>query len=937
GTIALTDTTITGNGGAAIALYLGAVLEGLTGLTVGGNGSNVVWYRTREISSNERWKSFGLPYLLTDGWFYVRGASSPVLTIEPGVEVRFNGGIGMSIGDQQPGGLVAVGTLEKPIKFTSNAATVAPRQWRGLYFGAQTSSGTRIENGVIEGAGEGGDGGVMVVGGAPALRAVTVRRNGASAIRVYGGAPTIAGCLLQGSRDWDALGLDARGGTLSLMDTTITGNAGAAIALYLGAVLEGLTGLTVGGNGSNVVWYRTREISSNERWKSFGLPYVLTDGWFHVRGASSPVLTIEPGVEVRFNGGLGMSIGSQQPGELVAVGTPERPIKFTSNAATVAPRQWRGLYIEPQSSAGTRIENAVIEGAGEGGDGGVMVDGGAPALRAVTVRSNGASAIRVYGGAPTIAGCLLQGSRDWDAVGLDAYGGTVTLTDTTITGNAGAAIALWAGAALEGLTGLTVADNAGGNIVRYRSTEIPTSQTWKSFGLPYVPDGSFYVRGAASPVLRIEPGVEVRFNGGAWISVGYQSPGGLVAVGTAEQPIRFTSNATTVSPGHWGRITFNAATAAGSRIENAVVEGGGYFSDGSVVVYAGTPVFRSVTFQKNRGSGLRVDGGSPTIFGCEIREGTERGLWLLGGSMPRVIGNTITGNAGAGIQNESSRATIRFNTISGNGGYGMLSSNGAFVARDNSVTSNGAPARNDDTASRTLDVRQQWWGAETPPTGLVGRVQYDPWLGSPPTPPFAVSSFERSTAAFNPEGAGVTFAFELPSPGSWTLTLADAGGSVVRSFSGNGLSASVLWDGRDEGGVSLPDGVFSYRFTAMEPASSITAAPLLGRVTLDRTLPLALLAAPLPGAAVVSPVGISGTAAGSGFAAYTLEYGVGEHPATMTLIDRGSLPVTEGSLGLWSALLTEPHYTLRLTVTASGGKVATQSLTVRLDGQTACQ
>jgi hypothetical protein len=57
----------------------------------------------------------------------------------------------------------------------------------------------------------------------------------------------------------------------------------------------------------------------------------------------------------------------------------------------------------------------------------------------------------------------------------------------------------------------------------------------------------------------------------------------------------------------------------------------------------------------------------------------------------------------------------------------------------------------------------------------------------------------------------------------------------------------------------------------------------------------------------------------------------------MTLIDRGSLTVTEGSLGLWSALLSDPLYTLRLTVTASDGKVATQSHTVRLEGQTACQ
>ena len=640
---------------------------------------------------------------------------------------------------------------------------------------------------------------------------------------------------------------------------------------------------------------------------------------------------------MRFNGGQGMSIGYQQPGGLVAVGTPTEPVRFTSNAAPVAVRQWRGIFFDPLTTAGTRIENGVIEGAGSNGEGGATVIGGAPTFRGVTVRTNGGAAIRVNGGTPTIAGCLLQGSRDWDALGLDARGGTISLTDTTITGNAGAAMALYLGAVLEGLTGLTLSGN-GADVVRYRSTEISANERWKSFGLPYaLTDGWVYVRGASSPVLTIEPGVEVRFNGGQGMSIGYGStPGGLIAVGTAGAPIRFTSNAASVEAGQWARLAFHPESVAGTTVANAIVEGAGRDWDGALVVYGGTPVFRSLTLLKNRGSGLRVEGGSPTIIGCEVREGSERGLWLRGASYPNVVGNTIAANSGAGIQNESSRATIRFNTVSGNGGYGILSSSGAFGVRDNSVTSNGAPARNDDTASRTLDARQQWWGAVTSPAGLVGRVQYDPWLGSPPTPAFAVGSFERSTAAFNPEGAGVTFGFELLSPGSWILTLADAGGNVVRSFSGAGLSASIHWNGRDEGGVSLPDGVYGYRFTAVEAFSSIAAAPLLGRVALDRTLPLALLTAPRPGATVVSPMEISGSAAGSGFASYTLEYAAGENPATMTPIDRGALPVTEGTLGLWSALLTEPLYTLRLTVTASGGKVATQSLTVRLDGQTAC-
>jgi hypothetical protein len=404
-----------------------------------------------------------------------------------------------------------------------------------------------------------------------------------------------------------------------------------------------------------------------------------------------------------------------------------------------------------------------------------------------------------------------------------------------------------------------------------------------------------------------------------------------------DQPILFTSNSATVTAGQWGRVEIHPQAVPGTRIENAVLEGAGYYSDGGVVVHGGSPALKSVTFRKNRGSGVRVDGGSPTIAGNVITAGTERGLWLLSNSTPRVLVNSIIGNAGVGIQNEGSRAAIRFNTVSGNGGDGLLSVNGTLGIRDNAVTGNGAPARNNDGSSKTLDLRQQWWGAETPPAGLAGRVEYDPWLGSAPTPLFAVSSFERSTAAFNPDGAGVRFSFGFPSPASWTLTLTNSGGAEVRTYSGSGASGSVLWDGHDSAAGGLADGTYSYRLSGTESVASTSAAPLSGRIALDRTIPLALLTAPLAGQTVVSPLEVTGTAAGSGFADYKLEYGTGEYPSTMTAIDRGSVAMAAGPLGLWSAALSDPVYTLRLTVTAAGGKSATQTLTVRLSGQTACE
>ena len=73
--------------------------------------------------------------------------------------------------------------------------------------------------------------------------------------------------------------------------------------------------------------------------------------------------------------------------------------------------------------------------------------------------------------------------------------------------------------------------------------------------------------------LTIEPGVEVRFGENAHLEVGYNQKGRLVAQGTEEAPITFTS-AKRKEPGYWGGIRLND-NAGGSVIDHAVLEYGG--------------------------------------------------------------------------------------------------------------------------------------------------------------------------------------------------------------------------------------------------------------------------------------------------------------------------------------------------------------------------
>ena len=54
-------------------------------------------------------------------------------------------------------------------------------------------------------------------------------------------------------------------------------------------------------------------------------------------------------------------------------------------------------------------------------------------------------------------------------------------------------------------------------------------------------------------------------------------------------------------------------------------------------------------------------------------------------------------------------------------------------------------------------------------------------------------------------------------PESWSLEIENKSGEVVRRFGGPGLPpAHVLWDGKDETGLPVADGVYTYRLTVKD-------------------------------------------------------------------------------------------------------------------------
>ena len=893
------------------------------------------------IRSSTTWTLAGSPYVLTYN-LSVEGPERPVLTIEPGVVVKVAFAQLITIGQWDAGELRAIGTAEMPIVFTT-VGEVTTGVWRGMWF-APKSGGSRMENVVVEGSGYAGAFGLQVTGSAPILAGVTIRKCLYRGISVEaGGAPELSGCTVSGISSGDGAGIYvASGARLTVSDSVITFCQRGAITVEPGSELNGLNGMVLSGNGEDGIRHRGGTLPANETWRGFGYPYYLVDGRLHVAGAGAPVLTVEPGVVVKVRDGNAITIGEGAPGELHAIGTAEKPVVFTTVGEVLAGK-WTGLRFGP-GSGGSRLGHTVVEGGGYAAAAGITVTGSAPVLKDVKVQKTFNRGVSVgVGGSPEITGSLITGTIGGDGTGIYVVsGGRLTLSDSRITASSKGAITVEPGAELNGLGGLVLSGN-GEDGVRYQGWKIVKNETWWNFGYPYfLPSSSLEVEGPERPILTIEPGVVVKVGDGREISIGMRAAGELRAVGTKESPVVFTT-AAPLAAGSWQGIVFGPESA-GSRLEHAVVEGGGVAGTAGIRVSGSAPVLNDVAVRSNLNRGIYVGPGSaPEITGCSLSGTTGEdgtGLHLAAGSAARVALSVIAGNSGAGIVNEGSRSFLRFTTLSGNGREGLRNVSGALALQDGTVSGQGVPVRNADPGAQVVDARRQWWSGATGPEGLVGRVEYEPWLGSAPTPGFAISGLEVSTRAFAPGSSSARFDVGLAAPGRWTLLVFSPEGSEVRRFEGAGTNAAVRFDGTDEAGALLAGGAASYRLEAIEESTGRVAAPLLGNLVLDAALPVAVLASPagIARARAGEELLVEGSATGPGFESYLLEFGAGDFPSAWKVVDRGALPVVSGRLGTFTtALLATGRYALRLSVTGAAGKVAVATSWIDLEDGEECR
>ncbi|MBX9580938.1 MAG: autotransporter-associated beta strand repeat-containing protein [Gemmataceae bacterium] len=138
----------------------------------------------------------------------------------------------------------------------------------------------------------------------------------------------------------------------------------------------------------------------------------------------------------------------------------------------------------------------------------------------------------------------------------------------------------------------------------------------------------------------------------------------------------------------------------------------------------------------------------------------------------------------------------------------------------------------------------------------------------------------------------------------WTLTVRNAGGTAVRTFTGTGPAVAVTFDGRDGAGVVLPDGTYTAEVTARDAAGN-TATGAAGSVTVITRPPVITLFSNSPTtygqsitltATVAVPAGVTDLLAG-----VPVEFARGGEVL-------GSAPLAAGDDGVFRASITVPTF-----------------------------
>lgn len=279
-----------------------------------------------------------------------------------------------------------------------------------------------------------------------------------------------------------------------------------------------------------------------------------------VRVRSGATLTLAPCAVVQLAADASLLV---EDGTLEAEGTAERPIRLEAAGA----EPFGHLLVQHPGTA--RLAHVTVEG------------GGADRFRAhaaVVVWGDGEAPLKpvLHARHLTIRGSVGHGLL------LEREGTLAPGSEGLTIEDGGAEAIRVQPLAVSDLPDVALAGNARDEILVTHGA-LHEDRTFRDLGAPYrigeSPDSYLWVRPPTHPgpkvTLTLEAGVELRFSQGSALIVGVTGsavdPAGLVAQGTAERPVVFTSGADEPQAGDWQGILFNHSDAATDNLLEHVV------------------------------------------------------------------------------------------------------------------------------------------------------------------------------------------------------------------------------------------------------------------------------------------------------------------------------------------------------------------------------
>ncbi|HEX2919618.1 MAG TPA: hypothetical protein VHO50_00485 [Bacteroidales bacterium] len=490
--------------------------------------------------------------------------NSSVLTIEPGTIIRFGAEGSLEFGYGSNSTIIAQGTAQKPIIFTSSAALPTAGAWNGLYFYDKTLSNSVMEYCKILYAGKDAYDG---------------------AVNLYGCDITMKNCTIENSGSFGVLTTysDMKGGFVDYSNNTI--NKTAKYALELNA-------MKISKLGAGNVFTDTKGIhiigdfrSSNaETWLNHNVPYIVTDE-LGIDGS----LTLAAGSVFKFSSGGSLSVGYYDQTVLTAIGTATAPITFTSSAATPAAGAWEGITMYDNTQTNTKMEYCVIDYAGS------VSYNGSLDLRGTTHISLKSSTIRNSAG----YGITLDaesGFQEFTGINMSACVNHLITISTKHLPDLGAN------------NTLTASSNKG--ILVTGDANYTDPVTWKKQTANFYVDDESDIDG----ILTIEAGSNFLFTNDGFFWFGYYQNTKVTAVGTANSPIVFTSASASPAPATWRGLRFDALVQTNSSLDFCTIKYSGANSKPGIFTETSFNV-SNTTISDFTGNAAEYSGTAPTGSG----------------------------------------------------------------------------------------------------------------------------------------------------------------------------------------------------------------------------------------------------------------------------------------------------------------------------------